>query len=409
MTGLEEIRSEAARRFAERGFPTPREEEWRFTNVAPIAKLNFAPAEDAGRGLDEELRAELERLGWGGLRLVFVDGRFSPQLSSTRFPRGVTAGPLLGADGTAGRHLARHAAYQEHPFVAWNTASFSDGAFLEVAPGTVLEEPIELIYLISRADRPVVSHPRSLVLAGRASQLALVEVYAGRGPDYLSNAVTEIVAAEGAVLDYYKLELEDLGGFHVGTVQLEAARDVNLSTCVVSLGGKLVRNEVNIVLGQGASATLNGLYVASGTQHIDNRTFVDHAEPNGTSFELYKGILDGRASGVFNGKILVRQPAQKTDAKQTNKNLILSKEAVINTKPELRIFADDVRCTHGATVGQIDREAIFYLTSRGIGEREARELLTLAFARDILDRIRLEPLRAWLDARLWEKFHGYGG
>jgi len=409
MKGLEEIRSEAARRFAERGFPTPREEEWRFTNVAPIAKLKFAPAEEAARGLDDELRAELERLGWGGLRLVFVNGRFAPELSSNRYPRGLTAGPLSAANGTAARHLARHAPYQEHPFVAWNTSSFRDGAFVEVSPGTVLEEPVVIVHLVTRGDGPVVSHPRGLVVVGRASQLTLVEVYAGRGADYLSNAVTEILAADGAVVDHYRLELEDLDGFHMGTVQLEAARDVNLSTCAVSLGGKLVRNEVNIVLGQGASATLNGLYVASGTQHIDNRTFVDHAEPNGTSFELYKGILDGRASGVFNGKILVRQPAQKTDAKQTNKNLILSKEAVINTKPELRIFADDVRCTHGATIGQIDREAIFYLTSRGIGEREARELLTLAFARDILDRVRLEPLRAWLDARLWEKFHGYGG
>jgi Fe-S cluster assembly protein SufD len=409
MKGLEEIRSEAARRFAERGFPTPREEEWRFTNVAPIAKLNFAPAEDAGRGLDDELRAELERLGWGGLRLVFVDGRYVPELSSARLPLGIVAGPLAGANGTAARHLARYAAYQEHPFVAWNTASFRDGAFLEVAPGTALEEPVELVYLSTRAEWPVVSHPRSLVVAGRASQLTLVEVYAGCGADYLSNAVTEIVAAEGAVVDHYKLELEDTAAFHVGTVQVQAARDVNLSTCAVSLGGKLVRNEVNTVLGQGSSATLNGLYVISGTQHVDNRTVVDHAEPNGTSFELYKGILDGRASGVFNGKIIVRQPAQKTDAKQTNKNLILSKEAVINTKPELRIFADDVRCTHGATIGQIDREAVFYLTSRGIGEGDAREMLTLAFARDILDRIRLEPLRSWLDARLWEKFHGHGG
>lgn len=409
MKQLEEIRSEAARFFAERGFPTPRQEEWRFTNVAPIAKLTFAPAEEAARGLDEELRAELARLGWGGLRLVFVDGRYAPELSTAKWPRGVTAGPLTSANGTAARHLARYAPHQEHAFVAWNTASFRDGAFVEVAAGTVLEEPVELVYLSTRAGAPVVSHPRSLVVAGRASQLTLIEVYAGRGTDYLSNAVTEIVAAEGAVVDHYKLELEDTGAFHVGTVQVQAARDVNLSTCAVSLGGKLVRNEVNTVLSQGASATLNGLYVVSGTQHIDNRTVVDHAEPNGTSFELYKGILDDRASGVFNGKIVVRQPAQKTDAKQTNKNLLLSKEAVINTKPELRIFADDVRCTHGATIGQIDREAIFYLTSRGIGEREARELLTLAFARDILDRVRLEPLRAWLDARLWEKFHDRAG
>ena len=401
MTGLEETRAQAARRFAELGFPTPREEEWRFTNVAPIAKLQFAQASEAARSLAEPLLTPPV----GGIRLVFVNGRYSPELSSRRLPNGIAAGPLRSANGTAGRHLARYARYDEHAFVAWNTASFTDGAFVEIPRGVVLDEPVELLYLSAGTGQPVVSHPRTLVVAGPESQATVVEVYAGRGADYLTNAVTEIVAGDSAVVDHYRLQLEDHGAFHMATMQGQAGRDANLATCSIALGGRLVRNDVNTVLEEGATATVNGLYVISGAQHVDNHTVIDHARPHGTSYELYKGILNGRSSAVFNGRIIVRQDAQKIDSKQTNKNLVLSEDATINTKPELRIFADDVRCTHGATIGQLDRDAIFYLQSRGIAEDEARGLLTHAFARDIIDRIRVKPLGAYLDALLWERLH----
>lgn len=404
MRRLEETRAAAARRFAELGFPTTKDEEWRFTNVAPIANTRFVEA-PAPAGLPEEARERAETLRWGGLRLVFINGRFAPELSSVRLPKGVVAGSLLAANGTAAQHLARYAHYEEHAFVAWNTASFPDGAYVEIPKGVVLEEPIELLFLTVGAEAPVVAHPRALIVVGPQSQASIVEVYAGAGGQYLTNAVTEIVAADGAVVDHYRLQLENERAFHVSTVQAQIGRDTNLSTFSIALGAGLGRHEVNTVLAEGASAWLNGLYVIGGAQHTDHHTVIDHARPHGTSYELYKGILDGRSSAVFNGRIIVRKDAQKTDSKQTNKNLVLSEDATINTKPELRIFADDVRCTHGATIGQLDPDAIFYLESRGIAQEEARELLTHAFARDLIERIRFQPLADYLDALLWERLH----
>jgi Fe-S cluster assembly protein SufD len=404
MRRLEETRAAAARRFAELGFPTPRDEEWRFTNVAPIANTRFAEAPACER-LPEEARARAETLGWGGLRLVFVNGRLAPELSASRLPKGVLAGSLVAANGTAEQHLARYARYDEHAFVAWNTASFRDGAYVEIPKGVVLEEPIELLFLTVGAGEPVVAHPRALIVAGPHSQASIVEVYAGAGGQYLANAVTEIVAGDGAVVNHYRLQLDDPRAYHVGAVQAQIGRDATLSTYAIALGAQLARSDVNTVLAEGASAWLNGLYVIGGTQHTDHHTVIDHARPHGTSYELYKGILDGRSSAVFNGRIIVRKDAQKTDSKQTNKNLVLSEDATINTKPELRIFADDVRCTHGATIGQLDPDAIFYLESRGIAREEARELLTHAFARDLIERIRFQPLSDYLDALLWERLH----
>jgi Fe-S cluster assembly protein SufD len=213
------------------------------------------------------------------------------------------------------------------------------------------------------------------------------------------------VAGDRAVVDHYKVQREDEAAFHVATMQVQLGRSTNFTTHSISLGGALVRNDVNVLLAEGTEATVNGLYIVNGTQHVDNHTSIDHAKPHGASHELYKGILDGRSSAVFNGRILVRKDAQKTDSKQTNKNLVLSDDAVIDTKPELQILADDVRCTHGATIGQLDAEALFYLQSRGIGKRQARSLLTYAFAQDVIDRIRVADLREQLEKFLFEKFH----
>jgi Fe-S cluster assembly protein SufD len=242
-------------------------------------------------------------------------------------------------------------------------------------------------------------------LAGAASQCAIVEHYvSGRGA-YLTNAVTELAVGDGAVVDHYKIQTEGAEAFHIGSMSASLGRSANFTTTSIALGGALVRNDVTATLSEGTEATLNGLYVAGGSQHVDNHTTIDHAMPHGSSRELYKGILDGRAHAVFNGRILVRQDAQKTDSKQTNKNLVLSDDATIDTKPELQIFADDVRCTHGATIGQLDAESLFYLQSRGIGRSDARRLLTYAFAQDIVDRIKVPSLRDSLERILFEKFH----
>jgi len=405
MTALASIRQDAARRFAELGFPSTRDEEWRFTNVSPISRTQFSAAPPDlsawGEGQLERRLAPYE----GGPRLVFINSRYSPELSSLKLPRGIRATPLREANGAVAEHLASYADYQDHAFVAYNTANFEDGACIEIPKGTVVEEPIHLVFLATGGDVPVISHPRNLVVIGPGSQATVVESYIGHGAKYFTNAVTEIVAGDHSVVDHYKLQEEDERSFHVATLQVQLGRDANFSTHSISLGGGLVRNDINAVLAEGTEATVNGLYLPSGNQHVDNHTMIDHARPHGTSHELYKGILSGASAAVFNGKIIVRPGAQKTDAKQTNKNLVLSEDATINTKPELQIHADDVRCTHGATIGQLDQEAVFYLQSRGIGKEQARDLLTYAFARDVIDRIKVEPLRARLEKLVLERLH----
>ncbi len=398
---LERIRREAIERFGDLGFPTPRDEDWKYTNIAPITKISFQPA--APNGLP---RRELERslAGISGPRLVFLDGRYCEEFSSLQaLPHGVEAGSLAEAlcskNETLEAHLARYARYKDQAFAALNTAFLEDGAFLRVPDGAVLEEPIWIFYFSSRAGPARVSYPRNLILAGRQTQLAVVEVYSSLGPGvYLTNAVTELVAGEEAVIEHYKLQQESPESFHVGTLQVQQDRASSFSDHSVSLGSALVRNDVTVVLdGEGAECVLNGLYVAAGAQHVDNHTRIDHARPHSTSRELYKGILDGKAAGVFNGGIIVRKDAQKTDAKQSNKNLLLSEDAVINTKPQLEIWADDVKCTHGATIGQIDEEAVFYLRSRGIDRKAARNLLTYAFTNELLGRMKVEAVRGRLE------------
>jgi len=245
------------------------------------------------------------------------------------------------------------------------------------------------------------------MIVGAGAQCTVVESYVGTGA-YFTNAVTEIVAGEGAVVDHYKVQNEAPEAFHVATLQAALGRSANFASCSISLGSRLARNDIGATLPEGADAALNGLYIACGTQHVDHHTTIDHMKPHATSRELYKGILDGKASAVFSGKVLVRKDAQKTDSRQTNQNLVLSDEAVVDTKPELEIFADDVRCTHGATIGQLDAESLFYLQSRGIGKEQARSLLTYAFAQDIADRIKIQALKDSLEQILLERFHEHG-
>ena len=355
MSWLEPIREAASERFKELGFPTTHNEEWRFTNVAPIARANWTP--------------------YRPVKPVPV-----PEFAQ--------------------QYLAKHAPL-DNPFVALNTANFAEVRIIQVPRNTVVEKPFEITYEASQDG--VAYHPRTLILVGSGSQCTIVETYQGSGR-YFTNAVTEIVAGDGAVVDHYKLQQEAHEAFHVATTQAALGRSATYSTHSISLGAALARHDSNATLSEGTEATVNGLYIVNGNQHVDNHTSIDHALPHATSHELYKGILDGQAQAVFNGKIIVRPDAQKTDSKQTNKNLVLSDEAVINTKPELQIWADDVRCTHGATIGQLDEEMLFYLRSRAIGVKEARSLLIYAFAQDIVDRIKVPSLRDSLEKYLFEKF-----
>ena len=405
---LHPIRSAAIDRFAELGFPTLDDEEWRFTNVSPLTRVPFQAATrfDLDAATARKLNDLLFDAGPGS-RLVFVNGRYSAALSTPgRLPQGVVAGSLAAAlEGTPDQvkpHLARYASFQENAFVALNTAFLRDGAFVSIPKGKVIKEPIHLVFVAIPGAEPTVAHSRSLILAGVNSQATVVESYIGlEEAAYFTNAVTEIVAAENAVLDHYKVQQESRRAFHISTTQVRQDRASNFRSHAITLGGGLVRNDINAFLAApGGECTLNGLYLAGGKQHVDNHTRIDHAQPHCTSHELYKGILDGQAHGVFNGKIYVHQDAQKTDAKQTNKTLLLSEDAVIDTKPQLEIFADDVKCTHGATIGQLAGEAIFYLRSRGIGRDQARSLLTFAFANDIIGRVKVAPIRARLEEML---------
>jgi len=419
---LHEIRREAIESFAEKGFPTTRLEEWKNTNLAPVAALRRESAASLAGRIRRQPIADL-----GCPRLVFIDGRFSNELTTLEsLPKGARAGSLAEVLATDGRlledHLARYAAdYKDHALVALNTAFIEDGAFLEVPKGVVLEKPIYLLYLSGTAGLPTVSYPRNLIILGRESQAEIIEGYLGydvasprKAEDAVSpaftNTVTEIAVGEGAVLQYHRIQQQHDTAFHFGRLQIHQERSSSVTTHSVAMGGALVREEVKSVLdGEGAETTLNGLYVVTGRQHIDNQTTLDHVKPHCSSREVYKGVLDGESSAVFNGKIIVRKDAQKTDSKQSNKNLLLSEKAIIDTKPALEIYADDVRCTHGATIGQIDPEAVFYLRSRGIGREEARDLLTYAFANDVLESIRYEPLRERLREGLSARLAGGQG
>ena len=415
---LGSLRDDAFRCFDRLGFPTTRLEDWRFTNIAPITEIPFQ-AQAAAGGLDRGILDRLHLPRSGGPELVFVNGHFSPELSAASgLPPGVRvrslaaagdAGGLAAAEagslGAAAAHLGRLARFENHAFTALNTAFLRDGAVIEVAGGVVVERPIHLLFVSSSGAVPVLSQPRVLLVAGAGSEVRVVESHAGAGDTpYLSNTVTEVSVADNAVVDHYTVVRQADAAFHVGTLAVRLGRASNFSSQTITAGGAIVRNEAGVVLGgEGGECTLNGLYLANGRQLIDNQTTIDHAMPHCDSHELYKGILDGRSRAVFNGKIIVRLDAQKTDAKQSNKALLLSEDAQITTKPQLEIFADDVKCTHGATVGQLDADSLFYLRSRGLSEAQARQLLIHAFAADLLGHIKVEAIRRQLDALLLER------
>ena len=411
-TPVHALRSEAISQFAELGFPTTRDEDWSHTNVASISRVPYRLVDGPASGVpspDPIPSLAFTEQESGAARLVFVNGHFSAECSRIgALPEGVRIGSLASSlesgDDLVHDQLGKHASFGEHPFAALNTAFIADGAVIYVPDGVALETAVHVVYCSTSADDPTVSHPRTLVLIGDNSQATVVETYTGEGV-YFTNAVTEIVAGENGVVDHYKLGFESPESHHVATTQTRQGRDSRISTHSISLGGTLVRNDINALLaGEGSDAIVNGLYMLSDGQHVDNHTLIEHAEPNCASHELYKGILGGSSHGVFRGKIFVHQKAQKTDAYQSNQNLLLSPDANINTKPQLEIYADDVKCSHGATIGQMDEGAMFYLRARGIGRELAQQILVHAFADDILDRVKADPVRSALAERVERKF-----
>jgi len=404
------LRKAAIASFAEQGFPTIQHEDWRYTNVAPIARLPFKPAVDAGADLDGSGLPQTPFTKLAGHRLVFIDGHFSAKRSSPRtLPAGVKAlslkAALVADSAFLEKHLGRYAQPEGNAFAALNQAFFQDGAFIHVPAGITVDEPIHLVFVSSAKQTGITTHPRNLIVAEANSKLTVIENYVAAGDaTYVTNSVTELVAGDNAAVELLKFQDEAAAAFHVATIQGHFGRASNVNVHSFALGARLSRNNIRANLaGEGLECVLNGLYLTRNEQLADHHMIVEHAQPHCASHEYFNGILDDKSKGVFHGRILVRPVAQKTDAKQTNKNLLLSDDATADTKPQLEIYADDVKCTHGATIGQLNDESIFYLRSRGLDTETARRMLVHAFAGEIIERIRHEPAREELDKLVWDR------
>ena len=413
---LRETRRTAFQRFSELGLPTSRRgnEKWKYTNVAPIANTRFAYAGDAainGLGPADIARSVPWDDAW--INLVFVDGRYAEGLSSGPTIDGLSVMSLgeviASGDPEVQRHLASHASVDEDGFTALNTAFVSDGAFVRIPDGVSVESPIHLVFVSTEGGEPTVSHPRVLVVAGEGSSSTIIESYVGLQPDrYFTNAVAETVLMEGSHVDHYRLLLESDSAYHVGTARVRQGENSTFTSRTFEKSVGLGRYDLTVLIdGPGASCNLNGLYVTSGSQHVDNYVNVDHAKPHSTSRLLYKGILSGKSRAVFGGTVWVRKGAIKTDSMQSDKNLVLSADAEVDSKPALFIYADDVKCGHGATAGNIDQDTIFYLRSRGIDLETASRMLIYGFASEIIDTVRVDSLRDQLEQLFLESLPRY--
>lgn len=413
---LKDLRRGGMARFQQLGFPSPRQEAWRFTNVAAIADTAFAlPHAPRADAPSAKTIASLELCEARRHLLVFVNGRFSGALSSVAgLPVGARIGSLADAMRTDGelvrRHLGSRTPIEDQPFAALNTAFVADGGFVYLPAGVQMEEPVQLLYLTVPGGDPIVSHPRSLVVAERLARCAIVETYAAFGDGvYLTNAATEVVVGDGARVDLYRVQRESPQAFHVASTATVQGRDSTMNLHPVAFGAALARHDIRVVMdGENGLSLLNGLYVLGGRQHVDHHTTIDHAKPHCESHEYFNGVLDERARSVFTGRIIVRPGAQRTDSKQTNNNLVLSEEARADSQPQLEIYADDVKCTHGATLGPLDDNAMFYLISRGIPTAQARSLLTYGFGAEIIERMEIAPLQAQLDRWIRHRLLGAG-
>ena len=412
-TWLRDTRREGIERFAALGFPTPRNEDWHFTSVAPIAESVFSPLRGAS---GQVAKSALEPFTFGQSAwptMVFVNGKYDASLST---PASLAKG-VRALDFSSVMHdepaliepwLGKLSPFEDRSFSALNAAFMSDGAVVHIEPDTQAPIPLHLIFVSDANAAKGVAHLRNLIVAGRNSKATVIESYISLGDSgYFTNAVTEVQVEAGATLTHYKIQRESQRAFHVHTIDAHQARDSHYVSFSFATGGKLSRTNIYTNLdGDGCGATLNGLYMADDEQHVDHQTNIIHSQPNCFSREIYKGILSGSAHGVFNGKVYVYPIAQKTDGKQTNNNLLLSERARIDTKPQLEIFADDVRCTHGATVGRLDEMALFYMKSRGVSADKATRLLTYAFAADVLETIEVQAVRDELERATLERFTG---
>ena len=385
-------RDRAAESFTKLGWPTPRNEAWRYTNLERVQKVPWQIDESSAAALGrsasvEALLSTQSLAGRATLEIVFLNGKYLRQIGDTRF---------------VNKELSASLADWEHnAMVALNTAHAQDGARIEIPANAIVDGFINLLF-VSEGDA-LWSHPRNVIVVGNNAQVTIAETYIGNG-SYFTNAVTEIVAGDGAVVDHYRVECESMSAYHVGNVYIHQSRSASVISRNIAIGAALARSETHVTLaGEGASIVLDGLFAGTGTQHLDSHTVIDHAEPHCESHELYKGVLDQSARGVFDGRIIVRPGAVKTNSRQENRNLLLSETAIVDSKPTLEIHNDDVKCNHGSTIGQLNQEALFYLRSRGIDEEEARSLLVLAFASEIVDRMKLEPVREQVRRALFQQ------
>ncbi len=408
---IHKIRKDAISNFSKLEFPTTRNEEWKYTSIAPLLKHAFIPAKNDSAVSKKQVQKFLfDRLEHS--LLVFVNGFFSEELSDLKdLPTGVIAGSIAAAienhSVIVEKHFSKYADYKDQIFTALSTAYTNDGAFIYIPDGKIIEEPIHILYVNTSQNEKILSQPRNLFVAGKNSQATIIEHYTSVDDGiYFTNTVTEIFADENAVLDHIKLQDESRNAFHIARMEVDQERNSNFSSNMISFGGDISRNDFTTRFNNtGGECLLNGLFMIDGNQLFDVHTMIDHAKPYCNSHEHYKGILDGKSRGVFNGKVMVRPDAQKTNAFQENNNVILSDNALVNTKPQLEIFADDVKCSHGATIGQIEDEALFYLKARGIGDKTARGMLIHAFASDVVNSIKVEAIKTYLEEILTNKFN----
>lgn len=407
---LHSLRKDAIGNFNSLSFPTTKDEEWKYTNIAPLLRHNFIPADQGINVPDGEIQKflfdELEHS-----LIVFVNGFYSEKLSRIKkLPEGVIIKSLSEAlknnEEIVTKYFGSFAPFNENIFSALSTAFIRDGAFVYVPKDTIINEPLHILYLNISDENKYLIQPRNLFIAGKNSQASIIEHYTSSSQDiYFTNSITEVAVEENAHLDHVKLQEESKKAFHIAKMKTGIGRNGNFTSHFISTGAELSRNDFDARFDdEGGECMLNGLFLIEEAQHFDTHTLIDHAKPHCNSHEHYKGILDDKSRGVFNGKVLVRKDAQKTNAFQENNNIILSNEALINTKPQLEIFADDVKCSHGATIGQLDMDAMFYLKARGIGEEKGKAILLHAFAADVVKSIKIDAVKNYIEEIISRKF-----
>jgi Fe-S cluster assembly protein SufD len=407
---IHQLRKEAISKFSQLNFPTTHDEDWRFTNISPLLKHNFLQSGNINLKQKQVKNFIFKKIS--GNLIVFVNGRFAADLSKLNsLPDGLSVGSLADQikNGSAviNDHLGKYANYTTQIFTALSTAFTQDGAFIRVHDNKIIEEPVNILFISASGTEKILSQPRNLFVAGKNSQATIIERYVSLDDGiYFTNVVSEIVCGENSSINHIKIQEESLKAYHVSRTEVNQEKNSNFISYSISLGGEISRYDLNSkFIDEGGECSLNGLYLLTGNQLYDTHSLIDHAMPHCSSREHYKGILDGTSRGVFNGKVIVRRDAQKTNAFQENNNIILSDGALINTKPQLEILADDVKCSHGATVGQLDQDSMFYLRTRGIGEEKAREILIHAFASDVLKSIKIEPVKNYLEEILAGRFN----